>query len=92
MDGRGTVFDDAHRIEVIGGRFVVRLLELLSPMAEEAVAETPSDAHEPEGLPSAHRTAVVVGRGVQALVEAVFNAPVLAVGLQLRGRVQVRWR
>ena len=83
---------DAHRIEEIGGRFVVRLLELRSPMAEEAVAETPTAAQEPEGLPSAHPTAVVAVRGVQALVEAVFNAPVLTVGSQPRGRVQVRWR
>lgn len=90
--GRGEVIFPHGGLEVSGG-FEVGFGLVATPLHKEAVGQAAEHAQNPQGLGPTYPAAVVVEGNVQALMEAIFNPPPLAVGLQpVRGIELVWWK
>ena len=74
--------------EKVGGGLVPGFVLLAAPMHEQTVAEAAQHPYHPHGAGLAHPALIIVMGDVQALVQAVFNAPGGAIGLQPLRRVQ----
>ena len=81
-----------HGGEQVGGRFMPGLFLLATPRHEQAVAETPQQAHPQPRMRLAHSAEVVVMRDVQTLAQAAFDAPGGAMVFEPLGRAEFLWR
>jgi len=73
----------------VGGGFVVGLGLMAAPFHEQAVGQAGENAMHPDGVTTSQAALIVAAGDIKPGVQAVLNAPVLAVELEPAGRGQL---
>lgn len=80
---------DAHRGVEVGQRGPFALGVAGFPFFENADGQAAEHAQHPHGSGGANAAKVLVGRGIEALMEPRFNAPILTLGREPLRRAQL---
>ena len=71
-----------HESLEVGGSYVIGTALVSTPFHVEAVSDAPEDAHDPHSFLALNPAAIIVVGDIQSQVEAILDAPSLAVKTQ----------